>query len=101
MLDLLMEQCLKITLYGIYTIVLILSIIFTVSLEFYSKIEVKIESTIFRSPTYSLLDENITILDDLMKDNHVLVGSIMVILCIFDFVACQYITANFIGSSFL
>ncbi|MGD0336021.1 MAG: hypothetical protein ABSB18_02825 [Candidatus Omnitrophota bacterium] len=91
MIIILIDKCLHLTLYGIYLVSMIISAIFAFSLPAYTKIETKTESKLFKGPTYGILEENISIIDDFMKHYHVGAGIVMVILCAMDFNACQYI----------
>jgi len=86
-----LDKYLNITIYGIYAVTLILTVIFTVSMQLYSKIEDNVDIKIVKTPIYTPLEEEISILDDMMKKHHIVMGVILTVLCILDFNACPYI----------
>ncbi len=67
-----------------YGLICIISMIFTFSLEIYYKIDKRLKLEVFHTPALVPLDANITWLDNLLFNYHLIAGPILILLAILD-----------------
>ena len=68
----------------IYGSVFIISLIFTISLDAYNKIDEKLNLVVFSEPIITILDANLDFFEVWLKNNNRIAGSVLVFLSVVD-----------------